>query len=46
MDLIIKKLKRIELIVSLISNCLVLFASDYLKSAFNINVFDEPLTIE
>ena len=41
-----KKLKRIELSLKVIANCLVLYASEFMKSTFNINMFDDPLTIE
>lgn len=41
-----KKLKRIEQIIKLISNCLMIYASEYMKNTYNINVFDDPLTIE
>lgn len=41
-----RKLKRGELILKLISNCIMLYSSEYMKSSFNINAFDDPLTIE
>eukprot|EP00347_Sterkiella_histriomuscorum_P005336 403357003 len=40
------KLKQVELILRVFSNCQMLYASEYMKSTFSINVFDDPLTIE
>ena len=41
-----KKLKGVELNLKVISNCIMLYSSEYLKSAYNINAFEDPLTIE
>jgi hypothetical protein len=41
-----KKLKTVELQIKFMSNCLMLYASEFMKSSYNINVFDDPLTIE
>lgn len=40
------KVKQVELNARVVSNCLMLYSSEYLKTAFNINVFHDPLTIE
>ena len=41
-----KKLKMIELTLKVIGNCLMLYTSEYMKSTYAINAFDDPLTIE
>ncbi|CDW81560.1 UNKNOWN [Stylonychia lemnae] len=46
LETIQRKFKQIELILKVISNCQMLYASEYMKSTFNINAFDDPLTIE
>ena len=42
----LKKMKVLEDSVNVISNIACLYASDYLKTTYGLNLFDDPLTIE
>lgn len=41
-----KRVKRVELTLKTMANCMMLYASEFLKSAYGLNCFDDPLTIE
>jgi hypothetical protein len=46
LEIILKKLKNIEIDLKVMSNIAILYISDYLKSVHKINLFDNPLIIE
>ena len=46
LESLMNKLSAVELILRCISNCSMLYISEYLKNKFNINALEDPLSID